>query len=228
MEEGMLTHPESGSPQGGVVSPLLMNVYLHEVIDTWFERAVLPRLKGRARLVRYADDMVMVFARRDDAVRVLDVLPKRFGKYGLTLHPDKTRLVRFTRPDRLAGGRSGTFDFLGFTHHWGLSRNRKWIVKQRTAKDRFSRSLRRIREECREHRHDPLVAQQKSLGQKLRGHYQYFGVRSNYRALDRLYRETRRAWQKWLSRRSNTGYVDWDRMLALLECFPLPRPVLRR
>jgi group II intron reverse transcriptase/maturase len=224
MEEGTWIHPESGTPQGGVVSPWLANVYLHEVVDEWFARDVRPRLKGRARLIRYADDLLIVFGRKDDARRVLEVLPKRFGKYGLTLHPDKTRLVDFIRPDRHRGAGPATFDFLGFTHHWGLTRNGKWVVKQRTAKDRFSRALHRIRAWCREHRHDPLVTQQKSLGQKLRGHYGYFGISSNYQALDRLYRETRRAWQKWLSRRSNTGYVDWNRMLALLERFPLPRP----
>ena len=129
-----------------------------------------------------------------------------------------------TRPDRHRGAGPGTFDLLGFTHHFGLTRNGKWVVKQRTAKDRFSRALHRIREGCREHRHDPRVTQQKSLGQKLRGHYGYYGISSNYPALDRFYRETRHAWRKWLSRRSNTGYVDWDRMAALLERFPLPQP----
>ncbi|MEK7371691.1 MAG: group II intron reverse transcriptase/maturase, partial [candidate division NC10 bacterium] len=127
MEGLMLSHPESGTPQGGVISPLLANIYLHEVLDEWFVREVQPRLRGRAALVRYADDLVFVFARKDDAERVFEVLPKRFGKYGLTLHPDKTRLVPFHRPDRGDGGGDGpgTFDFLGFTHHWGLSRNDK-------------------------------------------------------------------------------------------------------
>jgi RNA-directed DNA polymerase len=224
LENGSLTHPESGTPQGGVISPLLANVYLHEAIDEWFHRDVLPRLKGRARLVRYADDLVMVFARGDDARRVLDVLPRRLGKYGLTLHPDKTRLVDFRRRDRGNPAGPATFDFLGFTHHWGTSLRGKWLVKQRTGKDRFSRSLHRVRKWCRAHRHDPLRTQQQALAQKLRGHYGYFGVSSNYRALARFYRETRRAWQKWLSRRSNAGYVDWSRMLALLERFPLPPP----
>jgi hypothetical protein len=224
LENGSLTHPESGTPQGGVISPLLANVYLHEAIDEWFHRDVLPRLKGRARLVRYADDLVMVFARGDDARRVLDVLPRRLGKYGLTLHPDKTRLVDFRRRDRGNPAGPATFDFLGFTHHWGTSLRGKWLVKQRTGKDRLSRSLHQVREWCRAHRHDPLRTQQQALAQKLRGHYRYFGVSSNYCALARFCGETRRAWQKWLSRRSNAGYVDWSRMLALLERFPLPPP----
>jgi RNA-directed DNA polymerase len=228
MERGSVTHFELGTPQGGVVSPVLANIYLHEVIDEWFHRDVLPRLNGRARLVRYADDLLMVFAQKDDAKRVFDVLPKRFGKYGLALHPDKTRLVDFRRRDRGNPAGPGTFDFLGLTHHWGVSRNGRWIVKQRTAKDRLSRALHRVRTWCREHRHEPVRAQQQSLARKLRGHYGYFGVTSNYQGIDRFYRETRHAWHKWLCRRSNAGYVTWERMLALLERFPLPRPRIMR
>lgn len=224
MEAGSVEYPEAGTPQGGVVSPLLANVYLHEVVDLWFRRDVLPRLKGRARLVRYADDMVLVFSRGDDARRVSAVLSKRFGRYGLSLHPDKTRLIDFRRMDRGNPAGPASFDFLGFTHHWGKSLRGSWLVKQRTAKDRLSRALHRVRQWCRAHRHDPLRAQQQALAQKLRGHYGYFGITSNYLALERFYRETRHAWRKWLSRRSNTGHVDWDHLLALLERFPLPPP----
>jgi RNA-directed DNA polymerase len=226
MEGLVLSHPESGTPQGGVISPLLANIYLHEVLDEWFVREVQPRLKGRAHLVRYADDFVIVFARKDDAERVLEVLPKRFGKYGLALHPDKTRLVPFRRPDRDDGGSDGpgTFDFLGFTHHWGLSRNGKWVVKKRTAKDRFSRTLRRIAEWCRWHRHDAVEVQHRALAQKLNGHYAYFGVTSNYAALARLWHETKAIWRKWLSRRSQKGFLNWAAMHRLLERFPLPKP----
>lgn len=225
MEGLELSHPDAGTPQGGVISPLLANIYLHEVLDEWFVREVQPRLAGRSVLVRYADDFVFVFARKDDAERVLAVLPKRFGKYGLTLHPGKTRLVPFRRPDR--GGDDdgpGTFDLLGFTHHWGLSRNGKWVVKKRTAKDRFSRTLRRIAEWCRTHRHVDVEVQHRALGQKLRGHYAYYGVTGNNRALSRLWYETTRVWRKWLCRRSQKGFVTWERMLRLLERFPLPPP----
>lgn len=226
MEGLVLSHPEAGTPQGGVISPLLANVYLHEVLDEWFVRDVRPRLSGRAVLVRYADDFVFVFARRDDAERVLDVLPKRFGKYGLTLHPDKTRLVPFRRPDRHDGddGGPGTFDLLGFTHHWGLSRKGKWVVKKRTAKDRFSRTLRRIAVWCRTHRHDGVKEQHRALCRKLLGHYAYFGVTSNYDALARLVHKVVAIWRKWLSRRSQRALVTWDAMHRLLERYPLPRP----
>ena len=226
MEGVALSHPEAGTPQGGVISPLLANIYLHEVLDEWFVRDVQPRLSGRAVLVRYADDFVFVFALERDARAVLDVLPKRFGKYGLTLHPDKTRLVPFHRPDRDDGDGDGpgTFDLLGFTHHWGLSRKGRWIVKKRTAQDRFSRTLRRIAEWCSVHRHDGVEEQRRALARKLNGHYAYFGVTSNYAALSRLVYEVKAIWRKWLSRRSQKGALDWAAMHRLLERYPLPRP----
>jgi len=176
LEDGSLTHPESGTPQGGVISPLLANIFLHEVLDVWFDREVKPRLSGKAHLVRYADDAVLLFANEADARRVLDVLPKRFGKYGLTLHPDKTQLVEFRRPaqrppssDDDPSGGGETFDLLGFTHFWGLSRTGKWIVKRKTASDRFRRALKRVVQWCREHRHDEVRAQWQALVRKLRG-----------------------------------------------------------
>ena len=148
LEDGCITHPEDGSPQGGVVSPMLSNIFLHYVLDDWFKRDVQPRLKGRSFLIRYADDFVMGFSHEEDARRVLAVLPKRFAKYGLTIHPDKTRLVPFERPDRGPTPPDeerreppGTFDLLGFTHFWSRSRYGNWVVKQKTADSRFSRGL---------------------------------------------------------------------------------------
>jgi RNA-directed DNA polymerase len=226
MEGDALSHPEVGTPQGGVISPLLANIYLHEVLDEWFVRDVRPRLSGRALLVRYADDLVLLFAQRKDAERVLDVLPKRFGKYGLTLHPDKTRLVPFHRPDRddRSDEGPGSFDLLGFTHHWGLSRKGKWVVRRRTAKDRFRRTLRRIAEWCRTHRHDDVEVQHRALVRMLSGHYAYFGVTSNGAALSRLREEVRNVWRKWLSRRSQRAALSWNAMLVLLKRYPLPQP----
>lgn len=236
MEAGVLSHPGSGTPQGGVISPLLANVYLHEVLDTWFERDVKPRLQGLAHLVRYADDAVMLFSREDDARRVLEVLPKRMEKYGLTLHPEKTRLVEFRRPNRRppppngdAGrDRPGTFDFLGFTHHWGLSRRGKWIVKQRTARDRFSRSLKRIAAWCKQAMHEPVRSQWQTLSAKLRGHYGYFGITGNQRALDCFKNHVMEIWRRWLGRRSRRIRVTYERMLRLMERYPLPRPRIAR
>jgi group II intron reverse transcriptase/maturase len=233
LEDGAVRYPEAGTPQGGVISPLLANIYLHEVLDVWFEREVRPRLHGRALLCRYADDFVLVFEREDDARRVLDVLPKRFGKYGLRLHPDKTRLVRFKRPplwsgkgrgDRRSGQRPETFDFLGFTHHWDVSLKKRWYVRRETAKTRLTRALTRIREWCREHRHDPVAEQSQALAMKLRGHYGYYGITGNGAGVARFFHEVTYAWRKWLGRRSQKAHLTWARFQALLARYPLPLP----
>ena len=172
MEAGEVSYPDRGAPQGGVISPALSNVYLHEVLDQWFEHEVKPRLRGRAFEVRYADDAVLVFEREDDARRVLGVLAKRLQKYGLRLHPDKTRMVDFRSPWKSPRGgsqRERSFAMLGFTHHWGRSRKGRWVVKRKTAKDRFSRALKAIGQWCRNHRHWTLREQQAALSRKLRG-----------------------------------------------------------
>jgi RNA-directed DNA polymerase len=225
-EEGMVRHPETGTPQGGVISPILANIYLHEVLDTWWERDVRPRLRGRAALVRYADDFVMVFETEEDARRVADVLPKRFEKYALRLHPEKTRLVRFKKPDgrETPKGESGatSFDLLGFTHFWAKSQKGNWVVKKKTAKDRFSRTLKRISEWCRANRHLPIKEQHAALTRKLRGHDAYFGVTGNSPALSALRHRVHRIWFGWLRRRSWRSAWTWVRMNTLLARFPLP------
>jgi group II intron reverse transcriptase/maturase len=231
LEDGELTYPEAGTPQGGVISPLLANVYLHYVLDVWFEEVVKPCLKGRAFLVRYADDFVMGFACEEDARRVLAVLPKRFGKYGLTIHPDKTRLVPFrrppSRPEAPGTGSEppGSLDFLGFTHYWSRSRKGNWVVKRKTADSRFRRAVRRIADWCRLNRHRPLGEQAQTLAQKLRGHYQYYGVIGNLRCLQRFHYVVVCLWQKWLSRRKRYGQLPWTKYLRLLRVFVLPWPV---
>lgn len=224
-ESGEVSHPEQGTPQGGVVSPLLSNVYLHEVLDVWFEHEVKPRLHGRAFEVRYADDAVLVFEREADARRVLAVLSKRFEKYALRLHPEKTRLVDFRSPPR--AGRSGSqrersFDLLGFTHFWGRSRKGRWVVQRKTAKARFSRALRELGRWCRIHRHWSVADQHQALSRKLRGHYAYYGITGNAPALIRYLVEVQRRWRKWLSRRSRKAWLNWEQFNRLLERYPLP------
>ena len=192
LEDGQISYPDRGTPQGGVVSPLLANVYLHYVLDVWFEQEVKPRLRGRAFTIRYADDFIMGFACEEDARRVLEVLPKRFGKYGLTIHPDKTRRVPFESPERGKRdsqepvGRPGTFDFLGFTLRWGVSRRGKAVIVRQTSASRFSRAVRKIAEWCRTSRHRPIPEQHATRSQKLRGHDAYYGVTGNSRSLSNL------------------------------------------
>ncbi|MCA1772222.1 MAG: group II intron reverse transcriptase/maturase [Halomonas sp.] len=231
MEEGQLRRSRAGTPQGGVISPVLANIFLHEVLDDWFERTVRPRLRGAAELVRYADDAVLIFKREDDARRVFDVLPKRFGKYGLRLHPEKTQLVPFMRPPAWKRSRPegvGTFHLLGFTHYWGLSRRGKWIVKRKTAKDRLSRALKAINLWCRANRHLPIIVQVMTLRRKLTGHYAYYGITGNHAALMAYYRGVIRCWRKWLGRRSQNGLMPWQKYYSLLRLHSLPAPRMLR
>jgi group II intron reverse transcriptase/maturase len=229
MEEGTVTYPEAGSPQGGVISPLLANVYLHYVLDDWFAQEVKPRLRGQSYLIRYADDFVVGFTHEEDAKRVLAVLPQRFGKYGLTLHPDKTRLVPFQQPAKPArdegagrGQPPGTFTLLGFTHYWGRSWRGQWVVKRKTASSRLSRALRSIAQWCRLNRHQPLREQQQTLSQKIRGHCVYYGITGNSSALSWFRYGVVCCWRKWLSRRNRERTLDWDAFNRLLGRYPLP------
>jgi group II intron reverse transcriptase/maturase len=225
MEEEVVRYPEEGTPQGGVISPLLANIFLHEVLDTWFDQVVRPRMRGRAFLVRYADDAILGFEREDDARRVLAVLAKRFDKYGLRLHPEKTRLVDFRRPGGSSSpGHGRSFDMLGFTHFWGRSRKGYWVVMRKTASKRLSRGLKRVGRWCRTFRHASVAEQHRALDRKLRGHYNYFGITGNARALARFHRGTERLWRKWLSRRSRTARLTWVKFKRLLERYPLPPP----
>ncbi|MEO6193538.1 MAG: reverse transcriptase domain-containing protein, partial [Thermoanaerobaculia bacterium] len=232
MDRGELHHPGAGTPQGGVISPLLANVFLHEVLDLWVERDVKPRLKEMVRLFRYADDAVLVFSNESDARRFLEVLGKRCEKFGLTLHPEKTRLLDFRRP-RLSRSKDddddgpGTFDLLGFTHFWSRSLSKKWVVMRKTARDRFRRAVKSIATWCRFHRHDPIPAQHVALSRKINGHYAYYGVTLNLRALSRFLYCTTMVWWAALQRRSQRG-MPWPRMDALIRKLRLPQPRIVR
>jgi group II intron reverse transcriptase/maturase len=186
LEDGLLHLATEGTPQGGVISPILSNIFLHHVLDVWFENKVRPCLRGKATLVRFADDFVMTFETHHDAQRVLEVLGKRLGRYGLTLHPDKTRFIDF-RPQRRGGTHADCkdppFDFLGFTHTWGKSRNGKNVVRQTTAKSRLARALVAVKDWCRTNRHLPILDQLARLSAKLVGHFAYYGITGNSRRL---------------------------------------------
>jgi len=232
LEGEELSHPDAGTPQGGVVSPCLANVYLHDALDVWFEKHVKPRLQGRGFMIRFADDAVMVFTEEKDARRMMDVLPERLRQYELTLHPTKTRLLPF-RPSSSARGDEPrdtgkqSFDFLGFTHHWARSRRGSWVVKQKTASSRFSRALKRASVWFQEVRHQPVAWQHEQLVRKLRGHDNYYGLPGNSAALYRLRYEVRRLWRKWLDRRSHKAAMTWARFQRLEARYPLPSPARR-
>ena len=226
LEDGVVTTPETGTPQGGVVSPLLANIYLHEVFDRWFEDEVRPRLWDHAFVVRYADDIMIAFRDGADARRVMKVLAKRFARFGLRLHPQKTRMVEFHQPRRSQlrrGPRQGSFDLLGFTHYWARSRRGAWVVKRKTAGDRLRRAARALGQWCRAHRHLPIAVQHQQLSRKLRGHDAYYGITGNWHALRRLRRLVQRGWQRWLHRRSQRG-MTWEQFYRLLERYPLAKP----
>lgn len=227
-ESGAVTHPEEGTPQGGVISPLLANVYLHVALDTWFTHVVLRRLRGRASLVRYADDFVMLFSDEHDARRVQAALPGRMARFGLSLHPEKTRLLWFG-PDRdpsgpRPGGTSGSFDFLGFTLTPGRGPWGGLIARTQTSAKSLTKALDSIRAYCRKHLHDPMAEQHRMLSQKVRGHYGYFGRPGNSRGLQLFLWEVLKIWKRWLSRRSFASVLSWEHMHALKKLLPLPPP----
>lgn len=223
-EDGNRWDPEKGTPQGGVISPLLANIYLHEVLDVWFERDVKPRLKGTAFMVRYADDAILAFSDDVDANRVREVIAKRFAKYGLRLHPEKTRLVAFRRPARCStrAGSPGTFDFLGFTHYWGESNRRNNVIKRRTSSARYRRALQRTWQWCKRFRHLAVAEQHRQLSRKLLGHYAYYGITSNGLMLNRFRNSLVRFWRYWLDRRSQKARMNWERFRRLRQRHPLP------
>ena len=216
---------ESGTTQGSRISPLLGNIYLHYALDLWFEKIVKYRLQGEANLIRFADDAVIGFENREDAIRVLEVIKKRLEKFDLELHPEKTRLVEFKRPQRgeKPSKRPETFDFLGFTAYWRRSRAGGWSMTFKTKSASRSKFLREIYDWCRRHRHQPVKAQHKALVSRVRGHFQYFGVNGNTDSLCIVRNEVRKAWKKWLNRRSQRSRLTWERFKDLLRDFPLPQ-----
>jgi group II intron reverse transcriptase/maturase len=216
MEAGSVHYPEHGSPQGGVVSPLLANVYLHHVLDQWFEQVVKPRLMGSACLIRFADDAVLLTRNARDAERVTGVLPKRFGRYNLQLHPDKTCVTLFKPEEK------SSIDFLGFTHYWRMSRRSRWSIQRKTMKSRFARGVKAIQQWCRANRHKPLPEQLSALSRKVRGHYAYFGIRGNSAAISRFRYVVESVWIKWLRRRSQRHRLEGERAVRLLRRYSLP------
>jgi RNA-directed DNA polymerase len=220
MEDGQVSYPSMGTPQGGVVSPLLANIFLHEVIDEWFDQTVKPRLLGSGHLYRFADDIIIVLSNERDVQRVMKVLAQRLGRFGLKLHPDKTRSLHF-----VAAKENSSFSLLGFTHYWAKSRRGYWVVKRKTDNGRFSAAIKRIGKWCRENRAKPIPEQYRMLSAKLRGHYGYYGITGNSAGLSRFRCEAERLWTKWISRRSRKTPKSWEKLQEILRRFPLPKPI---
>jgi RNA-directed DNA polymerase len=226
MEDGERYHPETGVVQGGVISPVLANIFWHHVLDEWFEREVRPRLKGRAFRLRFADDFCIGCEREGDARKIMAVLPKRFARFGLTIHPEKTARIAFGKPEaRQASAQgNGTVEFLGLTHYWAKSRRGFWVIKRRTARKRLRRTQKALWRWCRANRHAPVKYQYQMLCLKLRGHCRYDGIRGNFRLLEEVRRYAERAWRYWLSRRSSKSAIGWGKFQRLLQTYVLPTP----
>jgi len=226
LEDGQLIRPETGTPQGGVISPVLANIFLHAVLDEWYGKEIKPQLRGRSFLLRFADDFVIGCELEDDARRVMAVLPKRFGRFNLTIHPTKTTMIEFGKPNDRSEQPSGnsTFDFLGFTHYWTRSRRGYWVIKRKTARKRLRRTMRSLWTWCRNNRHEKITEQYRKLCLKLRGHYAYYGIRCNYRWLQQVYQFVWRTWRYWLSRRSSKSFISLEKFEKILKKLVLPQP----
>jgi RNA-directed DNA polymerase len=221
-----LSEPSEGTVQGSTLSPLLGNVYLHHVLDLWFTKEVMPRLHGRAMFVRYADDGIFGFEHEEDARRVLAVLGKRLARFGLTLHPEKTRLLDFRRPstERKEGRSPTTFDFLGFTWYWRTVRGGRWSLRCKTRRARLARAIRAVHVWCKEHRHLSVKEQHAALRRRVQGHINYFGVNGNMRSLRKFLHQVRRSWFRWLRRRSQRTRLTWAKFVELVKLYALPTP----
>jgi hypothetical protein len=226
LEGEQVTYPEQGTPQGGVISPMLANMFLHEVLEAWYERDVTPRMKGRTFLTRVADDVVIGCEREEDARRIMAVLPKRFARFGRTMHPTKTVVVSFRKPDsrKEADTGNGTFEFLGCTHDWARSRRGYWVITRKTSGKRLRRAQKALWQWCRSSRHTSLLEPYRQWCQKRRGHYQYDGIRGNDRRLDMLCTYAAQAWRYWLSRRSHQSAIPWEKFDRRPDRLPLPAP----
>jgi RNA-directed DNA polymerase len=226
MEAGVLHHPETGVVPGGTMSPVLANILRHQVLEVWCEHEVEPRLQGRSFLIRFADACVIGCEREADARRIMAVLPQRFARYGLTIHPTKTALMAFGKPAGRPGAepRNGTCDFRGLTHSWTPSRRGCWVIKRRTASKRLRRTQKAWWRWCHANRHAPLNDQYQRLCLKLRGPFRYYGIQGNLRWREAVRRSAEKAWRYGLSRRSSTSAMGWEKCQQLLETSVLPTP----
>jgi RNA-directed DNA polymerase len=222
LEQGEISYPHEGTPQGGVISPLLSNIYLHYVLDEWFIEIIQPQLTGKSCIIRYADDFVICFEEKADAERVMKVLPKRFGKYNLKLHAEKTKIVTLTSP-RGEGERS--FDFLGYTHYLGKSQKGKKVLMRKTSKKKLTLAISKFKIWIQKNNHKKLKEIIREINTKLRGHYNYYGVTFNSRGINRYYEQVKSILRKWLNRRGGKPKWNWEKFNKLVNNWnPLLKP----
>ena len=229
MEDGAVSASDKGTPQGGLVSPILANIYLHYSLDIWFTRVFQKSCYGQSRLIRYADDFVVCFQYEADAIRFRHELDERLAKFGLEISPEKTKVIEFgpfaESKARRGGGKAATFDFLGFTHYCSRSRNgRRFRMKRITSGKKFTAKIRIFRDWLKANRTLPTRELMDRVASKLRGHFHYYGVTDNSRGISRFAYEVQRLLFKWLNRRGKRGCMSWEKFNLLLKKFPLPRP----
>jgi group II intron reverse transcriptase/maturase len=231
MEGGVYEESEVGTPQGGSISVLLSNLYLHYVLDLWFEKAIKPRLEGECYLIRYIDDFIVCFQYKEDAERFIEVLEKRLAKFSLTLEPNKTRLIEFgrnaERNARERGGKPDTLYFLGFTHYCTTSRKGRFMVGRKTEKSRLKRSMNHLQSRIREAMHSKVDVQIARINRTLKGHYNYYGMGGNFQSLAKVYNLAVLYLKKTLSRRSQKGNVTWELFYKIIEKHPISRPYIK-
>jgi RNA-directed DNA polymerase len=222
LESGNISYPDEGTPQGGVISPILSNIYLHYVLDEWFSEQIQPLLIGKSFMIRFADDFIMGFSNKSDAQRVMEVLPKRFAKHKLTLHPEKTKLINLNSK---RGESERSFDFLGFTHYLGASRKGNILLKRKTSSKKLTRAITRMNEFIKGNRHKKLRELIALINVKLRGYYLYYGITFNYRGINLYYEEVRRSLYKWIRRRGGKKKWTWKSFVLLIDTWcPVMKP----
>jgi hypothetical protein len=226
LENGQVMYPTEGTPQGGSISPLISNVFLHYVLAAWFKEQIQPLLKGSSFIIRFADDFLLGFTNKEDVLYVMEVLPKRLGKYGLTLHPEKTRLIDLDEEKGKDKHPKKTFDFLGFTHYISKSRKSNRILKRKTSSKKLNLALMRLSDWIKFYRHKlPIPELISELNPKLRGHYAYYGITFNSRRLNAYFMQTKRLLHKWLNHREGKRVWTWDKIMKLTtEWVPLVQP----
>ncbi len=232
MEAGKVEPTEKGTPQGGIISPILANIYLHYVLDLWFEKAIKPICRGEAEIVRYADDFVCCFQYREEAEKFYRLLKERLAKFELEIAENKSKIImfgRFAEEDRAKKGmgKPETFDFLGFTHYCGKTRNGSFIVKRKTSRKKFKAKVKAFKNWVRAVRNQPIREIFETVKRKLTGHYNYYGVTHNYRMIEKYYKIVKRLIFKWLNRRSQRKSFNWDKFEMYLKLNPLPKPRIK-